>query len=175
MPNEQKQEQVKEVTEKKVISDNKKGLLDTVSATISEKLKKPEVTQKEGKPEPEQTKGLTEGEQSEKLFKVEDLTSDLTPKKVIKMVLVFILLILIVLAVYVKFIRKTPVRETVVLLNPPTPTSYAYQRYKPSIYAEDKNFKKIDEGISVLENEVKSIQIEEKTLLPPTLDFDITF
>lgn len=83
--------------------------------------------------------------------------------------------LMIVAALYVKFIRKTPVRNNPVLINIPTPSYSPYQKYKPSIYAEDANFKKIDEGISVLENEVISTPLEDKSLLPPVLDFNVVF
>jgi hypothetical protein len=117
----------------------------------------------------------TEGQQTEKLYDISSLTKDLTPKKAMKLLGILIILIMIVLAVYVRFIRKTPVRYIPTLVNIPTPTYSPFQKYKPSIYAEDPNFKKIDEGFGVLENETRNITIEEKELLPRKLDFDVVF
>ena len=117
----------------------------------------------------------TEGQQTEKLYDITSLTKDLTPKKVIMLLGILILLVMIVLAVYVRFIRKTPVRNIPTLVSVPTPSYSPVQKYKPSIYAEDPNFVKIDEGFGVLENEVKNISLEEKSLLPPKLDFDVVF
>jgi hypothetical protein len=117
----------------------------------------------------------TEGQQTEKLYDISSLTKNLTPKKAIKLLGLLILLVAIVLALYVRFIRKTPVRNIPILVSVPTPSYSPIQKYNPSIYAEDANFKKIDEGFGVLENEVNNIIIEEKSLLPPKLDFDVVF
>jgi hypothetical protein len=111
--------------------------------------------------------------QTEKLFNIKDLTTNLTPKKITTLVAIIFMALLIVGALYVKFIRRTPIRNTPVLINVPSPTYSPYQKYKPSIYAQDSNFKKIDEGINVLGNEVKNTSLEESTLLPPSLDFNV--
>ena len=113
--------------------------------------------------------------QTEKLFTVKDLTTNLTPKKIMKLFGILLMVVFIFAALYVRFIRKAPVRNTPTIVTAPTPTYSPFQKYKPSIYADDPNFKKIDEGISVLENEVKSTPLEDKTLLPPSLDFAVTF
>lgn len=120
-----------------------------------------------------EAKIVPDAKQTEKLYNIKDLTTNLTPKKIIKLAVIFLMAILIVGALYVKFIRKTPVRNLPVLVNEPSPTYSPYQKYKPSIYAQDPNFKKIDEGINVLGNEVKNTTLEENTLLPPSLDFDV--
>ena len=116
-----------------------------------------------------------EGQQTEKLFDIRNLTTNLTPKKVAGLVGVLVMVVVIGAALYVKFIRKAPVRTINVLVAPPTPSYSPYQKYKPSIYAEDPNFKKIDEGISVLQNEVNNSTLDDKTLLPPNLDFSVNF
>lgn len=116
-----------------------------------------------------------EGQQTEKLYDIKDLTTNVTPIKVIKLVGILLMVVMIAGALYVKFIRKTPLKNDPILVNAPSPTYSPYQKYKPSIYADDPNFKKIDEGLSVLENEVKNTTLEEKSLLPPKLDFDIVF
>jgi len=123
----------------------------------------------------EKNAAIPSQESGEKLFKIEDFTTNLTPKKILKLGTILILLILIVMALYVRFIRKTPINEPIRLLNAPTPSSFFYEKYKPSIYAEDANFKKLDEAVSVLFNEIKNIQLEEKEILPPSLDFQVEF
>lgn len=123
----------------------------------------------------DEKKQAYEGQQTEKLYNVTDLTSNLTPRKILKLSGIFVMFLMIVGAVYVRYVRKTPVRNISTIVNIPTPTYSPYQKYKPSIYAEDPNFKKIDEGISVLENEVKNTTLEERSLLPPGLDFDVVF
>jgi len=125
--------------------------------------------------ENEEKKPGSEGQQTEKLYNIADLTSNLTPKKIVKLLGILVMFLAIVAALYVKYVRKTPVRNIPTIVNVPTPTYSPYQKYKPSIYAEDPNFKKIDEGISVLENEVKNTTLEEQSLLPPNLDFDVVF
>ncbi len=120
-----------------------------------------------------EAKIIPDAKQTEKLFEIKSLTTNLTPKKVVKLLLLLLMVFAIVGALYVRFIRKSPVRITNILVNEPTPTYSPYQKYKPSIYAQDTNFKKIDEGINVLGNEVKNTTLEEQILLPPNLDFDV--
>lgn len=122
-----------------------------------------------------EAKIIPDAKQTEKLFDIKSLTTNLTPKKVVKLLLLLLMVFAIVGALYVRFIKKTPVRITNILVNEPTPTYSPYQKYKPSIYAQDTNFKKIDEGINVLGNEVKNTTLEEQILLPPNLDFDVHF
>ena len=183
MVNNQKQE-VKSNSQAGVETETKKNLIETLGKSVSEKITE-KFTSKaandtktkisEDKAVQTEHKTVPEGAQTEKLYSVKELTSNLTPKKVIKLVALLVLLVLIAMAVYVRFVRKTPINETPYLINAPTPSFFPYEKYKPSIYAEDANFKKIDEGVSVLDNEVKSVQLEEKPLLPPSLDFDIKF
>lgn len=116
-----------------------------------------------------------EGQQTEKLYSVTDLTRNLTPKKIVKLLLLVVMIFAIVAALYVRFFGISRVQKLPVMVNVPTPTFSPYQKYKPSIYAEDPNFKKLDEGINVLENELKNIVFEEKSLLPPTLDYNVDF
>lgn len=132
--------------------------------------------EKDGKKTKElEKKTPVEAGQTEKLYTVSDLTKNLTPKKIIKLVLLLLLLVMIIAAVYVRFIGGPPAKKVPILVNVPTPTYSPYQKYKPSIYADDPNFKKLDEGINVLENELKNIVFEEKSLLPPTLDYEVIF
>ncbi len=117
-----------------------------------------------------------EGQQTEKLYDIKDIAKNLTPKKILKLLILVVLLVLVLMALYVKFIKKGNVRPPDIMIDVPRPTSSdLYQKYKPSIYAEDTNFKKIDEGLSVLQNEAQSVILEEKSLLPPKVDFNITF
>lgn len=160
-------------TENKNFPDNLKEVLgdkfgkknDQVSTSQEVPAKRAE---KEKKP-------AYEGQQTEKLFDVKDLSSDLTPKKVLKIVGVVVMIIAIVTALYVKFFGITTQTNTATMIKIPTPTYFDYTNYKPSVYADDLNFKQIDEGISVLEIETERSPIEEQTLTPPTLDFDIVF
>lgn len=116
-----------------------------------------------------------EGQQTEKLFQVGDLTRNLTPKKILKMALFILMAFMIVAALYVRVFQKTPIKKSPIIVNQPTPSYSPYQKYKPSIYAEDPNFKNLEEDIAVLETEISNTSLEDKALLPPTLDFDVVF
>jgi hypothetical protein len=58
---------------------------------------------------------------------------------------------------------------------PPVPTIPPFQRFKPSIYADDPVILKLQEDISVLDRELSNTQIKETILEPPSLDFNVTF
>ena len=164
------------VPAEKPVQDPKKGIPGVLMAffqsNIMDNLKK---TKTNSEAKSESKKPAYEGQQTEKLYDIKDLTSNITPKKMVKLLGLFLVVIMIVAALYVRYIRKTPVRNIPAIVNIPTPTYSPYQKYKPSIYAQDTNFIKIDEGISVLENEVKSTSLEDRSLLPPGLDFNVVF
>lgn len=156
------------------ISDSVKGVVNEGVSFIVNGPKKKEIQPAAEKKESTETKQPEyEGQQTEKLYDIKDITSHMTPKKAAAIFGVIVMMIIIGAAVYVKFVRKTPINQPNVLVTPPTPTYSPYQKYKPSVYAEDPNFKKIDEGISVLQNEVNNSSLDDQTLLPPTLDFKI--
>lgn len=56
-----------------------------------------------------------------------------------------------------------------------TPTPIDYQPYRPSIYNDDPEIKKLEEDISVLQGEMSSTNLRETDLNPPNLDFNISF
>lgn len=153
--------------------NEKQGFAGKVSELLQKKISEKINPNSQEVPKKEEKKPAYEGQQTEKLYDVKDLTSNLTPKKIVKLLGLLIMFVAILGALYVKFIRKTPIKNTPTLVTVPTPTYSPYQKYKPSIYADDANFKKIDEGISVLGNEVKNTPLEDKSLLPPTLDYNV--
>ena len=159
------------------ISDSVKGIVNKgVSFVVNGPPKKVGPEPEPEKPAPTATKQPTyEGQQTEKLYDIKNLASNLTPKKIAAIFGIIVMVVLIGAALYVKFIRATPVRQVNVLVTPPTPTYSPYQKYKPSVYAEDPNFKKIDEGMNVLYNEVEHTSLDDQTLTPPSLDFKIDF
>ena len=56
-----------------------------------------------------------------------------------------------------------------------TPTPLYYRPFKPSLWADDPEIKRLDEEINVLEREISGTNIKESSLNPPSLDFDIDF
>lgn len=153
--------------------NEKQGFAGKVTEMLQKKISEKINPNSQEVPKKEEKKPAYEGQQTEKLFDIKDLTSNLTPKKIVKLLGLLVLIVAIFGALYVKFIRKTPIRTTTTLISIPTPTYSPYQKYKPSIYADDVNFKKIDEGINVLSNEVKNTPLEDRSLLPPSLDMNI--
>ncbi len=154
--------------------DPKKGVTGNLTESLPNKImdKMKNVAKKDNTQVGEK-KPAYEGQQTEKLYNVKELTSNLTPKKIVKLLGLLVIVVIIIAAIYVRYIRKTPVRTVPTLTKIPTPTYSPFQKYKPSIYAEDANFKKIDEGINVLGNEVNNTPLEEQSLLPPNLDFNV--
>jgi len=58
---------------------------------------------------------------------------------------------------------------------PPVPSIPPFQRFQPSIYADDPVILKLQEDVNVLDRELSNTQIKETILEPPTLDFNVTF
>lgn len=56
-----------------------------------------------------------------------------------------------------------------------TPTAVPYTPYLPSVYADDPEILRLEEDVRVLENEVARVNIREVKLIPPRLDFNISF
>jgi hypothetical protein len=84
------------------------------------------------------------------------------------------LLLIILFALYVQIFGKgKPAKENLSL--PPTPTYSPYQKFKPSIYADDPQVTKLEEALNVLDREMKTTPLTEGTLTPPVLDFKIDF
>ncbi len=175
MPNVNTQEKVAIPPEKPVQDPNKDfsaRLKAFFQNSVVDNLKK---IRKNSEMKSGDKKPAYEGQQTEKLYDVKVLTSNITPKKLVKLLGLLLTIVMIFAALYVRFIMKTPIRRISTIVNIPAPTYSPFQKYKPSIYAQDANFIKIDEGISVLENEIKNTPLEEQTLLPPSLDFNIEF
>ncbi|HLE48496.1 MAG TPA: hypothetical protein VI819_00475 [Patescibacteria group bacterium] len=116
-----------------------------------------------------------QGQQTEKLFDPKDLFTNMSPQKAIKLVGLAIIVIVIVGAIYVRFIRTTPIRNETTIVTPPTPTYSPYQKFEPSIYASDPEFKSIEEAMNVLTQEATTTPLKETTLEPPNLDYKIEF
>ena len=84
------------------------------------------------------------------------------------------LLLIIAFAIYVKLFQKTlPTREGQTI--PPTPTYSPFQKFKPSVYANDPTVIKLEETLNVLDREMATVPLTEDTLTPPVLDFNISF
>ncbi|OGM14513.1 hypothetical protein A3A76_05940 [Candidatus Woesebacteria bacterium RIFCSPLOWO2_01_FULL_39_23] len=95
-------------------------------------------------------------------------------KSPLKIGVFLILLIIIGLGVYAKFFMEKAGVEDISTL-PPTPTYSPYQKYKPSIYADDPVVLKLEEDFNVLEAEMLTTPLTEGTLTLPVLDFEINF
>ena len=63
---------------------------------------------------------------------------------------------------------KEPRREV-------TPTPASYQPYKPSVYANDPEVLQLEEDINVLEREISGSNLREDKLIPPNLDYNVSF
>ena len=162
-------------TEKKSFSDIAKEVFAGKSKNTEEPVSVSQDAPVEADPKEQEKKPLYDGQQTERLYDIKDLTSDLTPKKILRIIGLAVLVLAIVAALYVRFFGKKPQNNTSLIIKTPTPTFFDYTNYKPSVYADDPNFKKIDEGLNVLEREAVSTPLEEETLLPPPLDFDVVF
>lgn len=161
--------------EKNSFSDKAKEIFAGKSKNSDDLVSVPQGAPASADTKEQEKKPLYEGQQTEKLYNIKDLTSDLTPKKILKIVGLVIMLVAIIAALYVRFFGIRPQNTGPTITKVPTPTFFDYTNYKPSVYADDSNFKKIDEGLNVLEREAVSTPLEEETLLPPPLDFDIVF
>ena len=161
--------------EKNSFSDKAREIFAGKSKNTDDLVSVPQEAPATSDPKEPEKKPLYEGQQTEKLYNIKDLTSDLTPKKILKIVGLVIMFVAIIAALYVRFFGIGPQKSGPTITKIPTPTFFDYTNYKPSVYADDPNFKKIDEGLNVLEREAVSTPLEEETLLPPPLDFDVVF
>jgi hypothetical protein len=84
------------------------------------------------------------------------------------------LLIIILFAAYIQFFSKGKPGTTNVNTFP-TPTYSPYQKFKPSVYADDPVVIGLEETINVLDREMSTTPLTESTLTPPVLDFNIGF
>jgi hypothetical protein len=106
--------------------------------------------------------------------KVKDKLDFGSVKKVFSVVLVILLFVIVGLVgvnIYVK-LQKPPEPPTSV---EPTVTPPSYQTYKPSVYAKDPDVIKIEENLDILNREMDTTDLKENNLLPPQLDFNISF
>lgn len=84
------------------------------------------------------------------------------------------LLIIIILALYIQLFSKSKL-DGANVNTPPTPTYSPYQKFKPSVYADDPVVIGLEETINVLDREMSTTPLTESTLTPPVLDFSIGF
>ena len=97
-----------------------------------------------------------------------------TVKKLMGVVLgaMFIIIIgIVAIGLYTK-LQKPQTAPTKV---EPSPTPPTYQTFKPSVYAKDPEVLKIEENLDILNREMDTTNLKEDNLLPPKLDFDISF
>ena len=85
--------------------------------------------------------------------------------------------VLIILAAGLKVLKKNGVLpgETPVPTTQPTPTASEYLPTTPSVYSQDPTILLIEENLRVLDREIFFQPIEDTTLDPPELDFNISF
>ncbi len=95
-------------------------------------------------------------------------------KKIIKLffVVFFVLILIYVGATLFNILRRRGVTQ---VTDDPTPTPIPYEPTKPSVYADDAAVLKLEEDIDVLEKELARIGLRENDLIPPKLDFEVTF
>lgn len=96
-------------------------------------------------------------------------------KRILK-IFVLVILIIAVLSFSIKFLKRVEKDDKQidgVSITTPTPVEYKFD--KPSIYAEDEAFLKLEEEVRILENEVNQTDIRETRLAPPPLDFNVSF
>jgi hypothetical protein len=94
--------------------------------------------------------------------------------KLLKIAGIMVLVAVIIFGLYVKFIWKKTSTKNVVNL-PPSPTFSPYEKFKPSVYADEPVVKKLEESMNVLNSEMSTTPLGETTLTPPVLDFEIKF
>ena len=113
-----------------------------------------------------------------KVKTVEDIKKNVTVGKIPlnwrKLIPFSPLLIIIIFALYVQLFSKGKPDSTNVNTFP-TPTYSPYQKFKPSVYADDPVVIGLEETINVLDREMSTTPLTESTLTPPVLDFVIGF
>jgi hypothetical protein len=95
-------------------------------------------------------------------------------RKLIKLVFVLGILVFILfvaLSVFRLFFGSEETPNTTNL----SPSPVVYQQVKDSIWAKDADILKLETDLNVLEKEILNSQIKDKSLLPPSLDFNVNF
>lgn len=98
-----------------------------------------------------------------------------------KIGIVFFVFVVVVFAVVIfsRFIVKVPEQKTpanfISVKDSPTPTQTEFRPSQLSIYSNDKTILELEERINILSRQIDSVNIRENTLVPPDLDFSISF
>lgn len=92
---------------------------------------------------------------------------------IVKIIFLGVLVLIIFFGLYIRFFWKKPGQSSGA--NIPTPTYSSFEKFKPSVYAQDPIVLKLEETVNVLDQEMSTTPLTESTLMPPLLDFNISF
>jgi hypothetical protein len=96
-------------------------------------------------------------------------------KKIIPIIIVLVLIILFGFLALMFLRRNGGGEEIPVVISDPTPTLAPFVPSQPSIYSSDAEVLKLEQDITVLDQEIAGTALRETTLNPPSLDFNINF